>query len=154
MVIKLNLPIFVSVQRRNKMEKYEFRVKQPAWIWITAAILMVCILMYTVKTGNYFLIIMWSVYYAFVLINNHRIYTITPDCFMVKSGLAKPRTFLLENITDIEKKYTEDHQLKSIVIKYVSGSMPHNSLRITKYDTNIDGILNAILDYRSSVPVH
>lgn len=77
-----------------------------------------------------------------------------PNRFIMKSGLAKPLIFSLESLTEIEKKHTKDNQLKSIIIKYASDSKPNNFLVIKKYDTNIEGILNAILDYCPSVPVH
>lgn len=136
------------------MEKYEFRAKQPVWVWTTAAMVMVCVLIYTAKRSDYLLLIIWSIYYIFVLINNYRLYTIMPNRFIMKSGLAKPLIFSLESLTEIEKKHTKDNQLKSIIIKYASDSKPNNFLVIKKYDTNIEGILNAILDYCPSVPVH
>ena len=136
------------------MEKYEFKAKQPLWIWITAIILIGCVLAYAIKTGNYFLVAMWAVYYSFVLVNGRRVYTITPDSFMMKQGVDKPRTFLLENITEIEKKYTKDHHLKSVIVQYTVDNVHHNFFEIKKYDTDVEGILNAILDYRPSVPVH
>lgn len=136
------------------MEKYEFRARQPLWIWATAIILVGCVSIYAIKTGNYFLVAIWVLYYLFVWVNGHRVYTITPDSFKMKQGLDQPRMFLLENITGIERKYTKDHQLKSVMVKYTADNMHHNFFEIKKYDTDIEGILNAILDYRPSVPVH
>lgn len=136
------------------MEKYEFRARQPLWLWATAIILIGCVLTYAIKTDNYFIVAIWVVYYIFVLVNAHRAYTITPDSFVMKQGLAKPRKFLLENITEIEKVYTKDHRLKSIMVRYTGDSMHHNFFEIRKYDTDVEGILNAILDHRPSVPVH
>lgn len=136
------------------MEKYEFKARQPLWIWATAIILVGCVSVYAIKTDNYFLIIMWGLYYAFSLINAYRVYTITPALFVLKQGWLKPRTFRLEDITTIEKKYAKDHHLNSLVIRYSTPDMHHNFFEIKKYDTDIEGILNAILDYRPSVPVH
>lgn len=136
------------------MEKYEFKARQPLWIWATVIGVMVGVITYTVMTGNYFLIIMWCVYNVFVLISNRRVYTITPENFIIKQGWDKPRTFLLQEIIDIEKKYTKDHRLKSVIVRYVTDEKYHNFFEIRKYDTDAEGILNAILDYRPSVPVH
>lgn len=136
------------------MEKYEFRARQPLWIWATAIILVGCVSIYAIRTGNYFLIVMWGLYYAFALINAYRVYTITPALFVLKQGWLKPRTFRLEDITTIEKKYAKGHRLSSLVIRYSTPDMHHNFFEIKKYDTDIEGILNAILDYRPSVSVH
>ena len=135
------------------MEKYEFRTKQPLWIWITAVRLIGCVSVYAIKTHNYFLIIMWSVYYAFSLSYAYRVYTITPDTFVLKQGWLKPRTFRLEDITSVERKYTKEHHLSSLVIRYSAPDMHHNFFEIKKCDTDVEGILNAILDYHPSVSV-
>ena len=119
------------------MEKYEFRTKQPLWIWITAVLLIGCVSVYAIKTHNYFLIIMWSVYYAFSL----------------SYAWLKPRTFRLEDITSVERKYTKEHHLSSLVIRYSAPDMHHNFFEIKKCDTDVEGILNAILDYHPSVSV-
>lgn len=154
MVIRPNLPIFVCNQIRNKMEKYEFRAKQPLWIWATAIVMIGCVLIYAVKSNHYFVLAIWGVYYIFIFVNSRRSYTITPDSFIMKQGVDKLRTFLLENITAIERKYTKDHQLKSLIVRYTVDNSHHNFFEIKKYDTDAEGILNAILDYRPSVPVY
>lgn len=135
------------------MEKYEFKVRQPQWILATAVVLMSCLLLYTLITRHYFLIVLWGVYYVFVLISNRRVYTVTPDHFTVKQGWDKPRTFLLREIIDIEKKYTKDRRLKSLIVRYTTDEIHHNFFEIRKCDTDAEGILNAILDYRPSVSV-
>ena len=136
------------------MEKYEFKTKQPLWIWVTAIILVGCVLVYAINTGNYVLVVIWGLYYIFALVNAHRVYTITPDRFVMKQGLSKPRFFLLENISEIEKKYTKDQHLKAVIVRYSDDDKHHNFFEIKKFDTDVEGILHAILDYRPSVPVH
>lgn len=82
------------------------------------------------------------------------VYTITPDSFTLAIRGMKPRhVFPLQNITEIEKEYTKSGKLKSIVIRYRKEGMYHNFLVIKKDDVNIEGILNAILNYCPSVSV-
>ena len=82
------------------------------------------------------------------------VYTITPDSFTLAIRGMKPQhVFPLQNITEIEKEYTKSGKLKSIVIRYRKEGMYHNFLVIKKDDVNIEGILNAILNYCPSVSV-
>lgn len=82
------------------------------------------------------------------------VYTITPDSFALAIRGMKPQhVFPLQNITEIEKEYTKSGKLKSIVIRYRKEGMYHNFLVIKKDDVNIEGILNAILNYCPSVSV-
>ena len=68
-------------------------------------------------------------------------------------GMKPQHVFPLQNITEIEKEYTTSGKLKSIVIRYRKEGMYHNFLVIKKDDVNIEGILNAILNYCPSVSV-
>lgn len=136
------------------MEKYEFRAKQPLWIWLSAVVILGCTTAYALATENYFLVAIWLFYFVFLVINTHRRYIITPDSFAMKVGFSKPRTFSLDDITEIEKKYTKNRHVKSAVVRYSEDKMHHNFLELRRFDTDVEGILDAILDYRPSVPVH
>lgn len=140
-------------QLGNKMEKYEFRFRYPRWTWFMVAAAICGGILFAVLKEKYDLIIIWIPCFLILLINVTRIYTVTPEAFTVSAKMLKPRTFLLRNITEIEKEYTSNDRLKSIVIRYREKNMYHNYLVIKKDEADIEGIMNAILEYCPSVPV-
>ena len=126
-VIKLNLPIFVTIQ--NRCGLWRNKNSDPSLLVLTPSLLIMGVRLLSV-------------------------YTITPDSFTLAIRGMKPQhVFPLQNITEIEKEYTKSGKLKSIVIRYRKEGMYHNFLVIKKDDVNIEGILNAILNYCPSVSV-
>lgn len=136
------------------MEKYEFKNHYPLWMWIIFLLTIVGAVLFSIVKDRYGILLVWLPSFIFLLFNASRTYTITPETFTMKVRWMKPlHVFPLQNITEIEKEYTKNNRFKSIVIRYYKGEMHHNFLVIKKDETDIEGILNAILDYRPSVPV-
>lgn len=116
--------------------------------------MIVGVTLFAIVEDRYGYLIVWLPSFIILLFNASRTYTITPDTFTMKARWMKPlHVFPLQNITEIEKEYTKSYQFKSIVIRYHKGEMHHNFLVIKKDETDIESILNAILDYCPSVPV-
>lgn len=155
MVIKLNLPIFVSIQDRCGIWKN--KNSDPAILYgfgaVIAIMLVACTCLF-IAHGRYASLLVLTPPLLITGVRLLSVYTITPDSFILAIRGMKPRhVFPLQNITEIEKEYTKSGKLKSIVIRYRKEGMYHNFLVIKKDDVNIEGILNAILHYRPSVSV-
>lgn len=136
------------------MEKYEFKNHYPLWMWIIFFLTIVGAVLFSIVKDRYGMLLVWLPSFIILLFNNSCTYTITPDTFTMKARWLKPlHVFPLQNIIEIEREYTKNNRLKSIVIRYHKEAMHHNFLVIKKEDTDIESILNAILDYRPSVPV-
>ena len=46
------------------MEKYEFRTKQPLWVWIPIAFILIFAIIYVGMTKKYELGIIWLIYFV------------------------------------------------------------------------------------------
>ena len=137
------------------MEKQEFRPGYPLWIWAVIAIMLVACTCLFIAHGRYASLLVLTPSLLIMGVRLLSVYTITPDSFILAIRGMKPQhVFPLQNITEIEKEYTKSGKLKSIiVIRYRKEGMYHNFLVIKKDDVNIEGILNAILNYCPSVSV-
>ncbi len=90
------------------MEKYEFRTKQPLWVWIPISFILIFATVYVGMTKKYELGIMWLIYAIITFLAGHFTYTITPNSFIHKPGLGKTRKFpLTNNHRDREKNGKE-----------------------------------------------
>lgn len=145
MVIKLSLPIFVSIQDRCGIWKTRIQTRLSLWIWAVIAIMLVACTCLFIAHGRYASLLVLTPPLLITGVRLLSVYTITPDSFTLAIRGMKPRhVFPLQNITEIEKEYTKSGKLKSIVIRYRKEGMYHNFLVIKKDDVNIEGILNAI----------
>lgn len=155
MVIKLNLPIFVSIQDRCGIWKN--KNSDLAILYGFGQLLLLCwwrVHAFFIAHGRYASLLVLTPPLLITGVRLLSVYTITPDSFTLAIRGMKPRhVFPLQNITEIEKEYTKSGKLKSIVIRYRKEGMYHNFLVIKKDDVNIEGILNAILHYHPSVSV-
>lgn len=135
------------------MEKYEFRSKCSLWIWVTGVALIAASILFAYVKGRYELPVIWLIYFALTIPNAMRRYTITPDDLTIKVGWAKPQTFPLKDIVEIERKFYKNGNPKSLLIRYMHSGMPHNFHEIRKSETDINGVLQAIQDYYPGVKV-
>ena len=137
------------------MEKQEFRPSYPLGVWTVIAIMLVACTCLFIAHGRYASLLVLTPSLLIMGVRLLSVYTITPDSFALAIRGMKPQhVFPLQNITEIEKEYTKSGKLKSIiVIRYRKEGMYHNFLVIKKDDVNIEGILNAILNYCPSVSV-
>ena len=137
------------------MEKQEFRPSYPLWVWTVIAIILVACTCLFIAHGRYASLLVLTPSLLIMGVRLLSVYTLTPDSFALAIRGMKPQhVFPLQNITEIEKEYTKSGKLKSIiVIRYRKEGMYHNFLVIKKDDVNIEGILNAILNYCPSVSV-
>ena len=137
------------------MEKQEFRPSYPLWVWTVIAIMLVACTCLFIAHGRYASLLVLTPSLLIMGVRLLSVYTITPDSFALAIRGMKPQhVFPLQNITEIEKEYTKSGKLKSIiVIRYRKEGMYDNFLVIKKDDVNIEGILNAILNYCPSVSV-
>ena len=72
------------------MEKYEFRTKQPLWVWIPISFILIFATVYVGMTKKYELGIMWLIYAIITFLAGHFTYTITPNSFIYKpDGLSE-----------------------------------------------------------------
>ena len=153
MVIKLNLPIFVSIQDRCGIWKNKNSDLAILYGFGQLLLLVACTCLF-IAHGRYASLLVLTPPLLITGVRLLSVYTITPDSFTLAIRGMKPRhVFPLQNITEIEKEYTKSGKLKSIVIRYRKEGMYHNFLVIKKDDVNIEGILNAILHYHPSVSV-
>lgn len=136
------------------MEKYEFRSKQPLWVWIPVVIIIMCVLVNAWMTAKYELLVIWLIYAGLTFMMSNYTYVVTPDAFVLKPSWGKKRKFLLKEITEIERKYSKKSELKSIIIRYRTDKMNHNFFEIKGNVVNIKAVLEAIQDYYPAVPVH
>ena len=100
------------------MEKYEFRTKQPLWVWIPIAFILIFAIIYVGMTKKYELGIIWLIYAIITFLAGHFTYTITPNYFIYNPGLGKTRKFPLANITEIERKMSKNEEIRSIIVRY------------------------------------
>ena len=98
------------------MEKYEFRTKQPLWVWIPIAFILIFAIIYVGMTKKYELGIIWLIYAIITFLAGHFTYTITPNYFIYNPGLGKTRKFPLANITEIERKMSKNEEIRSIIV--------------------------------------
>ena len=99
------------------MEKYEFRTKQPLWVWRPIAFILIFAIIYVGMTKKYELGIIWLIYAIITFLAGHFTYTITPNYFIYKPGLGKTRKFPLANITEIERKMSKNEEIRSIIVR-------------------------------------
>lgn len=135
------------------MEKYEFRTKQPLWVWIPIAFILIFATVYVGMTKKYELGIMWLIYAIITFLAGHFTYTITPNSFIYRPGLGKTRKFPLTNITEIERKMAKNAEIRFIIVRYSDGKMHHNFFEIKGHTVDVNAILNAIQDYHPAVPI-
>ena len=53
------------------MEKYEFRTKQPLWVWIPIAFILIFAIIYVGMTKKYELGIIWLIYAIITFLAGH-----------------------------------------------------------------------------------
>lgn len=133
------------------MEKYEFRTKQPLWVWIPIAFILIFAIIYVGMTKKYELGIIWLIYAVITFLAGHFTYTITPNYFIYKPGLGKTRKFPLANITEIERKMSKNEEIRSIIVRYSEDKIYHNFFEIKGHNVNVKAILDAIQDYYPTV---
>ena len=109
------------------MEKYEFRTKQPLWVWIPIAFILIFAIIYVGMTKKYELGIICN------------------------PGLGKTRKFPLANITEIERKMSKNEEIRSIIVRYSEDKIYHNFFEIKGHNVNVKAILDAIQDYYPTV---
>ena len=125
------------------MEKYEFRTKQPLWVWIPIAFILIFAIIYVGMTKKYELGIIWLIYAIITFLAGHFTYTITPNYFIYNPGLGKTRKFPLANITEIERKMSKNEEIRSIIVRYSEDKIYHNFFK--ENILNILIILSSIL---------
>ena len=133
------------------MEKYEFRTKQPLWVWIPIAFILIFAIIYVGMIKKYELGIIWLIYAIITFLAGHFTYTITPNYFIYKPGLGKTRKFPLANITEIERKMSKNEEIRSIIVRYSEDKIYHNFFEIKGHNVNVKAILDAIQDYYPTV---
>ena len=154
-VIKLNLPIFVTIQ--NRCGLWRNKNSDPAILYGFGRLLLLC--WWRVHAFySAWKICIFAGLDSFSADNGGKVivclYYYSDFFALAIRGMKASACFsFCKTITEIEKEYTKSGKLKSIVIRYRKEGMYHNFLVIKKDDVNIEGILNAILNYCPSVSV-